>query len=342
MTCQIDWKWFSRERSMKRVAPTLILATVAIVVWFLTRFLSCNHPRANEVATIFTNDVNLIEEFASTDVDFEEEVDSNKTTDVDFEETPTEIALNSWKYTQMRTDRWGVHFLFSEKHKVFFCDVEKIACTQWRMLFLRMNGDTKYHQEMYAHKKVRNHGIASHVQLSVEDRRNKLFSRKYAKAVVTREPHSRFLSAFLDGKIDGILHSIAGNRSVEAFTVAVSHVPPGGWKDPHVFSQWDHCALGVVPYDFVGEFRTMKKDSRAMLTELGLWDDYGRTGWGHNRSDEFFVDFPDTSRDDERLRKYYFNQQLWDTISKQYADDMRLYAAHVQYPYAENVIKQFV
>ena len=90
--------------------------------------------------------------------------------------------------------------IVSEKHRFIFCAIPKVATTQFKQLFLRLNGDTnwakgdphfhKLHdRDIYLKMMMHPHSSGSVAQL--------LKDPTYFKAVFFRDPLTRLLSAYL-------------------------------------------------------------------------------------------------------------------------------------------------
>ena len=44
--------------------------------------------------------------------------------------------------------------------------------------------------------------------------------------------------------------------------------------------------------DFVGKYNSIQGDSKKLLDRLGLWEEYGQTGWGDDGSERIFAHVP--------------------------------------------------
>ena len=79
----------------------------------------------------------------------------------------------------------------SDAHKILYCAIPKIACTNWKAIMLILNGKT-----VPKGKNVHHVTIPSLKDFSAEEVDRRL--REYKKLIIVRNPHERLLSAYND------------------------------------------------------------------------------------------------------------------------------------------------
>ena len=97
-----------------------------------------------------------------------------------------------------RSDRYDHPIIVNDEYKVIFCYIPKVACTQWKLVFLALDNRTDVddvHDDKHLHKFLFN-------DYSDEDIKVRLQS--YFKFLFVREPLERLLSAYNDKFINKI------------------------------------------------------------------------------------------------------------------------------------------
>jgi hypothetical protein len=79
------------------------------------------------------------------------------------------------------------HMLVNTKLKIALCPIEKIASSQFRQLFFRMEGDESWFEPPY-HKKP----LESFQRMSVDEVDRIMHDDSFVKAVIFRDPALRY------------------------------------------------------------------------------------------------------------------------------------------------------
>ena len=171
-----------------------------------------------------------------------------------------------------------------EKYKFLFFPTAKVACTHWKVLFMRMVHNRTYaiQQEGLVHaqaprelKRLRHY--------SVEEATHMMTSPLWTRAIFLRDPMERFVSAYLDkavGKDHYVQHMCCrrnvtclalSNQSAEiAFSVMKQCV------DVHWAPQSNRISHKYMrQVNFIGRMETMQQDSERLLRRIGAWKQYG-------------------------------------------------------------------
>ncbi|KAM4721584.1 carbohydrate sulfotransferase 8 [Rhinophrynus dorsalis] len=176
-----------------------------------------------------------------------------------------------------------------DKHKILYCEVPKVGCSNWKRVLMVLNGlatSTKDIQHNTVH-------YGNYLKRLDSFDRNGIFYRlnTYTKMIFVREPFERLVSAFRDKfeHANNYYHPVFGkaiisryrrNATKEALRTGSGvnfkefiqylldvHRPVG--MDIH----WDHvsrlCSPCLIDYDFIGKFESMEEDANFLLHLIG-------------------------------------------------------------------------
>jgi hypothetical protein len=199
------------------------------------------------------------------------------------------------------------------EHKLLFFTVPKVGCTVWKQLFRRIAGydDWLVDGHPLPHAPARN-GLAYLYDYPPKAADRMLTDPAWTRAIFVREPKERLLSAYLDkGRQNSYLQFHCCPRRREEGGALYEKLQCAN-KQPHkgpMASQqdaapplvsFDEFLASVVPncrdkhwepqhlrldskywkyINFVGHMESMEADARRLLQRVGLWDEYGRSGW---------------------------------------------------------------
>ena len=194
------------------------------------------------------------------------------------------------------------HILVSEKYKVLYCYVPKVACTNWKKIILLLDGKR-------GNVEVHKFPIPNLSKFSEAEAEQRL--RDYRKVIIARNPHGRLLSAYKEkivnyspyseemrkhfGRIMHInninyfmrkyypekslvvnmTHKIEENgntwvsfqeflRYVSNTEFSLDEPPEEHWRE--VYKLCNPCA---VNFDFIGKLETIGEDTHQILNHLG-------------------------------------------------------------------------
>ncbi|KAH8073747.1 chondroitin 4-sulfotransferase [Aureococcus anophagefferens] len=149
--------------------------------------------------------------------------------------------------------RYAQHHMYVDvKHKLLYCAVPKVACTEFMRLFFRLKGenqnqrwkgDPHFRQDKPLFNKIMNVTTATAL----------MNDPTWTKFAFWRDPAERLLSAYLDKFANG--EALLDGRfmcNMEKFLPA---------------------------YNFVGSFDHLGDHAEKLLRALGLWEAYGAAGW---------------------------------------------------------------
>lgn len=205
---------------------------------------------------------------------------------------------------------WGNPIIITEYKLVFFT-IPKVACTDWKLLFRRIEGQPEWNRTVQPlkllHQPVTNNltilsnlpiGVAQHI----------LTSPEWTRAVFVREPKERVLSAFLNKFIDDSYYFFQkccrdrGEDVKEECRIKKNHTSFTYFLNRTRDCHNDHWNPQYASIDtkwwntinFVGYMDNIEKDSKQLLQSItsskdgvSAWDRYGRTGWGTNGNNSF-------------------------------------------------------
>lgn len=179
------------------------------------------------------------------------------------------------------------HLIVDKKHKIVYCYVPKVACTNWKKIMAQL--------VPLSFKKTSVHDLRFDL-LSYHSKSDVLHILKnYFKFMFVREPHARLLSAFKDKFIKKsnniyVKYGRKIKRSVELkyggdpnartserdinFADFIRYLidtnRKGGRFNEHWRQYYRLCFPCQINYDFVGHYETLEEDARFVLHEAGV------------------------------------------------------------------------
>ena len=172
----------------------------------------------------------------------------------------------------------------NDKHKFMYCYVPKVACTNWKWVMLRLQGNTELEA---GNKLVHWTKIPRLNEFSADEINKKL--KSYFKFVFVRDPLKRLVSGYRDkfmkrsvdfqhvyGKLIAKKYrsnaNATGNGSDITFTEFLRYV-----GDSDINSMNEHwkpisklCNFCDIEYNFVGSFEHLSEDTEKVLRLLNL------------------------------------------------------------------------
>ena len=193
------------------------------------------------------------------------------------------------------------------EYKLIFFTFPKVACSEWKRLFMRIDGNPKWclTRGINVHgRKVNKLSVLGDYDTEVATAM--MTSPAWTKAAIVREPKERVLSSFLDKAVKEPHHfinrccenlpegdketCIQNSKDFKNFLYFVTKYPKECF-DIHWEPQVAKIDAKWWPYlDFIGYQNNLLNDSRALLQMLTstrdtvpgrtLYDRYGSSGWG--------------------------------------------------------------
>ncbi|KAJ1454986.1 Sulfotransferase, partial [Pelagophyceae sp. CCMP2097] len=201
------------------------------------------------------------------------------------------------------------HMYFNEEHKLLYCSVPKVACTEFMRLFFRLQGrnqDTDWKENPHFKTVKPLFSLLSNRPAQRTNRETNsgeenataiINDPEWTKMVFFRDPAERLLSAWLDkfspkSPYESVYGMHVFKKQRVSFPEFVDLVTakntrtnrPEGLHantNPHWRLQRYMCNLEkfLPAYNFVGSFDSLYSHTRRLLEAKGLWEDYGATGW---------------------------------------------------------------
>ncbi|XP_021343940.1 carbohydrate sulfotransferase 11-like [Mizuhopecten yessoensis] len=184
------------------------------------------------------------------------------------------------------------NLIVDDKYKTLFCYIPKIACSQWKSIFITLTG--KVNSSRLSIEKVHDFRFNSVINLlsNYPYERRKRILKEYKKSMIVRNPLERLLSAYRNkierkGKArqfqtirETILERYRSNMTQEflakddynvTFFEFVKFVTD---EDPENFnSHWKRyttlCSPCIIKYDFIGKYESIYRDANFILRDLG-------------------------------------------------------------------------
>jgi Sulfotransferase family len=199
--------------------------------------------------------------------------------------------VKSYDYIyEQQVGNWDSSPIVIESHKLIFFTVAQAGCTVWKQLFRRMarlpDWKSQDSEKLLPHDPKRN-GLKYLYDYTPEEASTMMTSPDWKRAMMVREPKLRFLSTFIDKVIANDQKHIQNKCCPDRYCVEDAQTIPGfldlcyGCQDEHWMSQHDRIDEKYWPYmDYVLQFENATVDSKRLLSDIGAWDDYGKSGWG--------------------------------------------------------------
>jgi chondroitin 4-sulfotransferase 11/chondroitin 4-sulfotransferase 13/dermatan 4-sulfotransferase 1 len=235
------------------------------------------------------------------------------------------------------------------KRKFIFCEIPKVACTDFKRLFRRLGGAADYEsEEPWVHDPQKN-GVLRLTDVPPDQARTMLSDPKWTKALFIRDPLERLLSGFLDkcrspvssrydihcpfsGEVD------FGTFMRYIFNEAKANHYGTMSMDEHWRPQHLVCDLQrwLPHYQFQGNFSHLRAHTKFLLQGMNLFDDFGR-GWKSKgeQLDLFEVKTDWHHTDTSEKLKQYYTRELADLALDFYKTDYEIFSLETPSWYSE-------
>ncbi|OWF42807.1 Carbohydrate sulfotransferase 14 [Mizuhopecten yessoensis] len=187
------------------------------------------------------------------------------------------------------------HIIVSDKYQALFCFVPKVACSQWKKVFLLMSGhvdDPKKLDEYSVHFNY-SHLLRYLDQYKKDEIEHRI--QTYKKIIMVRDPLDRLLSAFKnkfhgtgfkDPTYSNIAKFIVRNYRKDfkqpvlgddvTFLEFIRYVTDDGIgaENEHWRTVMKLCAPCQIEYDFVGKYETLQDDADFIMSQIAPHIDF--------------------------------------------------------------------
>ncbi|XP_046406086.1 carbohydrate sulfotransferase 11-like [Ischnura elegans] len=184
------------------------------------------------------------------------------------------------------------HILVDEKHQLLYCYVPKVACTNWKRIFMMLTGKANVTNVLdIPASDAHGQGILMSLSNYTADE-IEFYINKFTKFVFVRHPFERLLSAYRN-KLEQ--HYLSSQYFQMRFgRHIVKHYRPNPSKDSlikgddvtfkefvayltspeNAFNEhwkpiFDLCHLCLIDYDIIGKYETLYEDADFILKQIG-------------------------------------------------------------------------
>eukprot|EP00934_Nitzschia_sp_Nitz4_P007489 Nitzschia sp. Nitz4//scaffold50_size126154//17706//18671//NITZ4_003671-RA/size126154-processed-gene-0.29-mRNA-1//1//CDS//3329553656//7479//frame0 len=205
--------------------------------------------------------------------------------------TPLEPVVVERNDSIYRSGGWDSSPIVLEEYRLIFFSVPKVACTTFKQLFRKVKGFENWQSQnpnqMLPHNPKTN-GLTYLSDYSTKKATRMMNSPNYTRAIFVRDPKSRVLSAWADKGL-GNFHNFMQNKCCKETGDCVKQATtfPGfltviqNCSDAHWRPQYHRMEPKFWPYiNFVGHMENLQVDGPALLQRVGLWEEFGATGYG--------------------------------------------------------------
>ena len=179
------------------------------------------------------------------------------------------------------------HYLYSDKKKVVYCYVPKVACTNWKWMMYQFENWDASKQQMKLKQKVHFLHITS-----LSNKKLHKMKKHYYTFLFVRHPFERLVSAYRNKLLEPhpadhffintfgkhIIKTFRKNFTVTNNTCTFNEfveflIDKAAKKGSNSFNEhWKPqsllCDICTARFDFIGKFETLIEDSRIILNEL--------------------------------------------------------------------------
>lgn len=197
-----------------------------------------------------------------------------------------------------------------EDYKLVFFPIQGNGAATWRRLFRRMLGATDWKDAEHQFE-----GLVYLSDFNQSKATEIMTSPNYTRAMIVQDPKTRLVAVY--GK------KVANDRSRQSFMRTTCCGEKWELKVPGSERYYGACAKKSTPVtldlfvemvkgcdqpywrpqsrrmepkyykymNFVGHYETIKKDSTNLLQKIGVWERFGKSGWGNDGTEAIFENF---------------------------------------------------
>eukprot|EP00928_Gymnodinium_smaydae_P081066 TRINITY_DN64640_c0_g1_i1.p1 TRINITY_DN64640_c0_g1~~TRINITY_DN64640_c0_g1_i1.p1 ORF type:complete len:787 (+),score=148.63 TRINITY_DN64640_c0_g1_i1:108-2363(+) len=210
------------------------------------------------------------------------------------------------------------------------CLLQRNENLPWLRLMLRASGSPMYNE---TRDRLANEAANDKLEIIHRDvaRVFRESRRPMFKAVVVRDPVTRLLSSFLNTcRNEGSWDECRGSSRTATFDEVVGNLAKASKTSlsPEFRPQMGMCYMRKTKYDFVAHFEYPERDSEALLQAAGLWEKYGKSGWGGSLQDKF-SDIFEGDHASQKVCEFY-TPELLDQVGRIYAEDFKSFGYDIE------------
>jgi hypothetical protein len=224
-----------------------------------------------------------------------------------------------------------------EKYKLIFFTNPQVGCTVWKQLFRRIMGLEDWWDPLVDSHNPKTNGLVYLRDYSLEEATRLMNSPDYTRAMFVRDPKERLVSTFTRKAFNGFVKTnccqgnIACEKKAQA-SLANFVTMTRGCGEPHWRPQGERMDRQFfATLNFVGHMETSAVDVKALLKNIGAWNNFGKSGWGQDGNESVFASrrgvLHATSKgrnaSPRRLREY-FTKELEEEVELIYYSDYQI------------------
>ncbi|GMH39790.1 hypothetical protein BSKO_07688 [Bryopsis sp. KO-2023] len=183
--------------------------------------------------------------------------------------------------------------IVDRKHKMLYCAIPKCGNTRVKVLLRRMTGQRDWDIIDYEHL----YGKKAHFEVvnKKADLIKYFEDPSWIKTTFVRHPAERFLSGYLNKVVYTKWYKVLNEKQktkpsiskVISDLMKISKTKEFNEINGHFRRMTSFCGFEHVRYDFIGRTPNMNYDMKELLSSMGVWEKYGASGWGKNKSMSF-------------------------------------------------------
>ena len=194
------------------------------------------------------------------------------------------------KYPKEHPYRPYRHLLVDDRHRVIFCPIPKVGCTNWKSMLVRLSGNYRGNPNrrihVHKHGTMHKYGISHLSEYPPEERQWRL--QNYSTFMFARNPYERTLSGYRNKMLERdwwfirkygrlIKQYFRGSqkggrvRFNEFVRYLIKLHQDGGHFNVHWAKYHTICHPCEIDYDYIGKMETMDADADYIIRKFYEW-----------------------------------------------------------------------
>eukprot|EP00803_Ostreobium_quekettii_P007041 evm.model.scf_1490.1 EVM.evm.TU.scf_1490.1 scf_1490:16200-19766(+) len=218
-----------------------------------------------------------------------------------------------------------------EGHKMTMCVIAKCASTVLKMMQKRVTGDPTWDARDVQTRKRGLVRVAANA--SVERFHDIYDNPQWLKVAVVRDPVLRCLSGYLQKIVQlqqyFYLHWKGSRQPTFHEYVQILYSHPVVRSNEHFLEQSASCGFRMLHTSFIARVETLHDDFKELYERLGIWEEFGASGWGEDGKHSFLEVFEASANHPARLESSagdvaaasYYTRDTLELVYKMYRED---------------------
>jgi len=207
-----------------------------------------------------------------------------------------------------RTKIYDKGIVLDTAHKFVLCLIPKCASTAMKMMMKRVLGVPHWRSEDARCIHVKSINGLPHLDKNSTTQVHQVFDNpNWIKAALVRDPIVRTLSAYLQKIVElkhyrAIFWTASRPPTFAEYVDQLYYNPLIRARNRHFKEQSANCGFRYTKYNYIARVETIRPDVEELFRRLGLWEQYGASGWRGNGTGSFLASFVRAQNHDTPLK----------------------------------------